>query len=155
MVTPSNFGPAPAVDRPNWFSRNWKWFVPLGALALLLLFAAFVGGILLLVETSFQHSGFYTQALAKARANPQVAEKFGKPLKAGWLASGSVKTSGSSGDADVSIPVSGPKGKGTIYVVAKKSAGLWQFETLQVEVEGKTERIDLLQPEEGGSQKDP
>jgi hypothetical protein len=120
----------------------------------LLLLVSFVGGILLLVETSFQQSGFYTQALAKARANPQVAEKFGQPIKAGWLSSGSLNTSGPSGSADVSIPISGPKRKGTIYVVAKKSAGLWRFETLQVEVEGKTERIDLLQPE-GTPQKDP
>jgi len=116
----------------------------------LLLSASFVGGVLFLVESSFQHSDFYTQALARARANPQVAEKIGQPLKAGWLASGNINSSGPSGDANISIPLSGPQGKGTLYVVAKKSAGVWELETLQVEIAGEAERIDLLQPKESG-----
>jgi hypothetical protein len=115
--------------------------------ALLLLLSAFVGAILLAVESTIQHSGFYPQALERAQANPQVANKIGQPLKAGWFASGNINISGSSGDADIAIPISGPNGKGTIYVVAKKSAGLWTFRTLQVEVPGESQRIDLLQPE--------
>jgi len=150
MATPSNFGAGGAGVQPTWFTRNWKWAVPFGVLAMLLLAVAFIGGILFLVENSFQHSEFYTQALARARANPQVAEKIGQPLQAGWLASGKLNTSGSSGDADISIPVSGPKGKGTLYVVAKKSAGVWTLVTLQVEVAGEAERINLLQPDENG-----
>ena len=148
MATPSNPGPSASSAQPIWFGRNWKWAVPLGALVLFFLFASFIGGIFLLVEVSFQHSDSYTQALARARTDPRVAARIGGPLKVGWLASGSINTSGPSGDADISIPISGPKGKGTLYVVAKKSAGLWTFKTLQVEVEGESERIDLLLPEE-------
>jgi len=148
MTTPPSLTPSFSSPPPNWFARNWKWALALGLLGGILLLAAFVGSILLIVETSFQHSGFYSEALARARANPQVTEKIGLPLQAGWLASGSMNTSGPSGSADVSIPISGPKGKGTIYVVAKKSAGEWKFRTLQVEIEGETSRIDLLKPEE-------
>ena len=61
--------------------------------------------------------------------------------------SGNINVNGSSGHADLSIPIFGPKGKGKIYAVARKSAGVWQFQTLQVEVEGQPERIDLLQKE--------
>ena len=42
--------------------------------------------------------------------------------------------------------ISGPKGKGTIYVVAKKSAGEWSYSRMEVEVEGQPGRIDLLRP---------
>lgn len=150
MATPSSFGAGDAVVQPNWFTRNWKWAVPFAVLAMLLLACAFVGGIFFLVESSFQHSEFYAQALARARANPQVILKMGKPLQAGWLASGSLNTSGSSGDADISIPVSGPKRKGTLYVVAKKTTGVWTLVKLEVEVAGEPGRIDLLQPEENG-----
>lgn len=150
MASPSSFGAGGPAVRQSWFSRNWKWAVPFGVLAMLLLAVAFVGGILFLVESSFQHSEFYTQALQRARANPLVTAKIGKPLQAGWPASGKLNTSGSSGDADISIPLSGPIGKGTLYVVAKKSAGVWTLMTLQVEVAGEAERIDLLQPEQNG-----
>jgi hypothetical protein len=136
--------PAPP---PNWISRSWKWLIPVAVVGFILLAVGFVSGILLIVETSFRHSDCYTQALARASADPHVLEKMGQPIVAGWLISGNINISGPSGNADISIPLSGPKGKGTIYVVAKKSAGDWSFETLQVEIEGQTQRIDLLKPE--------
>ena len=148
MSSPSSFGPIGATVRPNWFGRNWKWLVPVGVLLLFFLFASLIGAVFVLLQTSFQHSDIYAQALAKARANPQVIEKIGRPLKAGWLASGNLNTSGASGDVDLSIPLSGPRGKGTLHLVAKKSAGVWKVATLQVEVAGEAQPIDLLQPDE-------
>ena len=149
MAAPSSLG----QSRPNstWLARNWKWLLPAAILLLFLLFASFVGGILFIVESSFRHSDSYVQALARARANPQVVEKLGQPIEAGWTASGSINVSGSTGDADISVPISGPKGKGTLYVVAKKSAGRWEFQTLQFEFEGERDRIDLLRTPENGS----
>jgi hypothetical protein len=149
VADPSSLGQS--APNSTWLARNWKWLLPAGILLLFLLFATFVGGILFIVESSFRHSDCYAQGLARARADPQVTEKIGQPIEAGWTASGSINTSGSSGDADISIPIRGPKGTGTLYVVAKKSAGRWEFQTLQVEVKGEQERIDLLRPPDNGS----
>jgi len=149
MAATSSLGLSTASS--TWLGRNWKWLLPAGILLLLLLLAIFVGGILFIVETSFRHSDCYVQALVRARADPQVVEKLGQPIEAGWTASGSINISGSSGNADISIPISGPKGKGTLYVVAKKSAGRWEFQTLQVEINGEQERINLLRPLDNGS----
>jgi hypothetical protein len=135
----------PAEPRKGWFGRNWKWFVPGGCLTIIVLIAAVIGGILFIVEGSIKTSGAYTQALAQAQANPQVAEKIGRPIKGGWFVSGNINTNGDSGDADISFPISGSIGKGKVYAVAKKSVGIWQFDTLQVEVDGQADRIDLLQ----------
>jgi len=128
----------------GWFGRNWKWFVPAGCLTLLIMCGAFVAGILGIVEASLKSSDAYRLALAKAQSDPRVAAKLGQPVQPGWFMSGNIGVSGGSGDADISIPISGPNGKGTIYVVAKKIAGEWQFETLQVGVENQPGRIDLL-----------
>ena len=150
MVSPPVVSQTFASQKQNWLARNWKWLVPVAVVGLFVVLGSFVGTILLIVETSIQHSDFYPVALARARANPEVLEKLGQPLQAGWLASGSINvsstsSSGSSGNAKVSIPIHGPKGKGTLYVVAQKTAGEWTFETLQVEIEGASQRIDLLQ----------
>ncbi|HYM79576.1 MAG TPA: cytochrome c oxidase assembly factor Coa1 family protein [Candidatus Dormibacteraeota bacterium] len=153
MVTPPGLYQTPAKPRPDWLTRNWKWVVPVGLVGGLLIVGGFVGGIFLIVESSFRQSGCYTQALVKARANAEVQEKIGQPLTPGWLAGGSINISGSSGDADISIPISGPKGKGTLYVVAKKSAGEWTFQRLEVEIEGAERRIDLLKTAETGPEK--
>lgn len=148
MATAPGLYQSPTAPRPNWLGRNWKWAVPLAVFFLMLLFAAFIGGVLLLVERSFQHTDFYIQGLARAQANGQVIDKLGQPIKPGWFSSGSVSITGPSGDADISIPISGSKGKGTIYVVAKKSAGEWKFLRLEVEIEGQDQRVNLLKPAE-------
>lgn len=137
----------PSPPKKNWLAAHWKSTLAVGCLGLIALIVTFIAGIFFLVESSIKNTPAYTEALARAQANPVVAEKIGQPLHAGWFISGSINISGSSGNADFSVPISGPKGKGTLYVVAKKSAGRWQFETLQAEIEGNSERIDLLVPE--------
>jgi Cytochrome oxidase complex assembly protein 1 len=144
---PSALGPPVPGPKKTWVQQNWKWLLPSGCLGLVVLSAAFIGGIFFLVENSFRNSDVCTQSLARARVNPEVIEGIGQPLQAGWLVTGNIQVIGSSGNADLSIPVSGPKGKATIYAVARKAAGVWQFETLQVAIRGQAKRIDLLQQE--------
>src|SRR6185436_9997466 len=113
---------------------------PVGCLVLLLPLLAiggFVGTILAIVFGSIKSSDVYEEALARARANPAVVEALGQPVEDGWLVGGNINVNGPSGSADLSAPLHGPKGKGTLYIVATKSAGRWEYETLEVEVDGK------------------
>lgn len=73
-------------------------------------------------------------------------EVLGSPINEGFLVSGNtnVNVNGASGEANLSIPISGPKGKGTIYVAANKSLGRWNYSGLVVEIEKTHQRIDLL-----------
>jgi Cytochrome oxidase complex assembly protein 1 len=87
------------------------------------------------------------EALARAKADPAVIEALGSPIKDGFLVSGNTNVNGASGESNLAIPISGPKGKGTIYVSANKSLGQWNYSGLIVEVEQTHERIDLLQKE--------
>jgi hypothetical protein len=145
MGTSSGAITPPSGPRKGWFGRNWKWFVPAVCLFIFILIAGGVGGLFAVVEGSIKQSGAYTQALAQAQASPQVTDKIGQPVAPGWFVSGNINVNGDSGDANISFPVSGPKGKGKIYAEAKKSAGQWQFETLQFGADGQTDRLDLLQ----------
>jgi hypothetical protein len=109
------------------------------------LFAGFIVLILAIVFGMIKSSDAYNDALAMARANPHVEDALGSPIEAGLLVAGNINVSGSSGSADLAIPVSGPDGKGTIYVVASKSAGRWTFRKLVVDIEATGERIDLIE----------
>ena len=86
----------------------------------------------------------YKDALAKATANPAVIEVLGSPIKEGFLVSGNTNVNGASGEANLSIPISGPNGKGTICVAASKSLGRWTYSGLIVEITKTHQRIDLL-----------
>jgi hypothetical protein len=89
-------------------------------------------------------SEVYKDALAAARADPAVEMALGTPIEEGLLVMGNISISGSSGKADIAIPISGPSDKGTIYAVAQKAAGRWTFTTLVVEIKTTGERIDLM-----------
>src|SRR6266700_4243542 len=87
--------------------------------------------------------------------NPAVIEAVGSPVTEGFLVSGNTNVNGASGEANLSIPISGPKGKGTIYVAARKSLGRWNYSGLVLEIERTHQRIDLLQraaPAKAGEQ---
>jgi hypothetical protein len=88
----------------------------------------------------------YIEALERARTSPAVIEELGEPVEPGFWVGGSVNSSGPSGEADLMFPITGPDGSGTVYLQATKSAGIWSFERLEVEVEKRSGRIDLLQP---------
>ena len=134
----------PGTPRPNWWKRNWKWFVPTGCFTLMLLFLVFVGSILVIVFSAMKSTEVYKEALARAKADPAVIEALGSPIKDGLLMSGNTNVNGASGESNLAIPISGPKGKGTIYVSANKSLGQWNYSGLTVEVGQTHNRIDLL-----------
>jgi Cytochrome oxidase complex assembly protein 1 len=132
-------------SKTNWWKRNWKWFVPLGCFTVALLFLAFVGSMLVIVFSAMKSTDVYKEALARAKADPAVIEALCMPIKDGFLISGNTNVNGASGESNLAIPISGPKGKGTIYVSANKSLGQWDYSGLIVEVDQTHERIDLLQ----------
>ena len=132
--------------RKNWWERNWKWFVPTGCLTLILLFCLFIGLIFTVVMGSMKSSDAYKQAVAKARANPTVVARLGAPIAEGYWVSGNINVQNDSGNADLLIPISGPRGKAVVHAVASKSAGKWEFSRLSVVIEGDAE-LNLLEAE--------
>jgi hypothetical protein len=120
------------------------WFVPTGCLSLMILLALFVGGIMLAVFGALKSTDVYRTAVTRAKADMRVRAALGNDVREGILVSGHTNMSGGSGQADLSIPISGSKGKGAIYVVATKSVE-WTYSRLIVKTEGG-ETIDLAAP---------
>ena len=128
----------------TWWQRNWKWVVPVGVIGVLAGIACFVGLIFLFVFGIFKSSDAYSDAIAHARSSPAVVHELGEPIEPGWWVTGSINVTGPSGSADFATTLRGPVGRGTLYVTAEKQAGRWKYKILEVAVDGKTERIDLL-----------
>ena len=135
---------AQTPPQPGWWNRNWKWFVPTGCcLTPLILGGAFAAFLVLVVFGALKQSDVYKMAVARAKSNARVTAALGTPIEEGWYLSGKTNVNGASGNADLSIPISGPKGKGTIYAVATKSAGEWSYSKLTVKIESTGDTIDL------------
>ena len=115
--------PIPRGAKGNLWTRNWKWFVPTGCLTILILVVAFLGSIVMIVFSAIKSTDPYKDAFARAKMHPAVIEALGSPIKEGFFVSGNTNVNGAAGEANLAIPISGPKGKGTIYVKAAKSLG--------------------------------
>ena len=135
----------PPMQQPGWFSRNWKWLVPVGCLVPLMCCGGLTAVTYLAASKMIQSSGAYAEALLKAAQNPEVTAALGAPLTPGFGMSGEVKQNNDSGSADFTVPINGSKGAGTMHVVATRSGGVWKFRTIEVEAGGKT--IDVLAAE--------
>jgi hypothetical protein len=134
---------APALmpkQRRNWLGRNWKRLLA----AVFVCGIVFVVGIFALIMIAMRSSDVAKEAVARARSNAVLAQRLGAPIGEGWFVGGSINVSPGSGDADLSVPISGPKGKGTVYVTAQKTAGTWAYSLMVATVEGSSEKIDLL-----------
>ena len=131
--------------KPNWWGRNWKWFVPVGCLGTLVLFAGFIGALWFGITGIMKGSESYQMAVTAAKENPKVIELLGQPIREGSLVSGNINEAGPSGHAELQIPLVGSKNNGNLFLVANKVMGKWAIQNLVLEVESTKERIKLVE----------
>jgi hypothetical protein len=137
--------PPPALQAKEQ-KQKWIWIGSIAGAGVLGI-AGFVLFTMSLVVSSFKDSGAYQQALQQAQADPRVVELLGLPITGGSAVSGSISTRGdASGEADLSIPISGPKANARLYLSGKLHAGIWTFQTLEVDPKNGKARINLLNP---------
>lgn len=137
-------------DRPNpgWWSRNWKWFVPTGCLTVILIAGLLLAGLIGLgikgVSSLMGSSEPVRHAITLAQANPAAVAALGTPLEPGAMINGTLQTDNSSGHADLSIPLKGPKGSARVYIKGEREADRWTYSLIELAIDASGERIDLL-----------
>jgi len=144
---PGGMPPPPGTPpRRGWFARNWKWFIPLVVLLPIIVccggITAIVGGVFGVIKSSEP----YKHAVAQAQSNPQVTAALGTPVEPTFFVGGTVNVNNDAGNAELVIPIKGPKGAGTVFVTATKSAGVWTYQRLELQPTGSAQRIDLKGP---------
>ena len=137
--------PLPAEPvKSNWFLRNLAWAIPAGCLMVLMVVGMLMIGAIWYGYSKLKDFAPYRDAVAMARGDASVREALGEPVETGILAQINVQVTDGTGSARLSIPLRGPKGKGTLHVEATKSGGRWTITHLEISVQGRPEPIDLL-----------
>lgn len=129
----------PPPRSPNWWSRNWLWFVPATIVSAILV----IGALVLTGFALMRNSDVYQATIARAKASPTVKEALGDPLDEAYFFVGNIQLRNSSGWADMIIPVDGPKGKATIYTHATRKDRKWHFDRVIVVLDAGGRKIDL------------
>ena len=130
-------------QQTSWWDRNWKWFVPTGCVTLIVLFILFFGGIFYGVSSLMKNATPTKEAFQLASTNTEVIDVIGEPIKQGFMFTGNISTSGSTGNADIVMPIEGSKGEGEIYIIAEKKLGKWEYSTLLFKDKNSEKEVDL------------
>ena len=133
--------------RKSWWARNWMWVVPVGCLAPLVVCCGIITLIVTVAFGAIKSSEVYQEAVTKAKEDKAVQAALGTPIQEGFFVIANMQINDGNGNADLTIPISGPKGAATIHAVAQRAADKWTFSTLEVAVEGAGNRINLLAKE--------
>jgi hypothetical protein len=120
----------------------WVW-VGIGCGVLVVGIVAFLAFIVFVVFASMRSATPYKDGLARAQADPRVLEALGSPIEPGWFMSGSISTSGQSGNCDIDIPLKGSRQKGSLHVVGTREGGRWTYSRMVMTPE-RGEPIELV-----------
>jgi len=137
-------GTPPLVVRRGWWSRHWKWAVPLLVMVLGAMLLASIAVFVLGIARVTKSSEPYRVGLMAAQLDQRVIDALGAPVKDGIMPSGSISTSNGTGSANFSVSLHGARGNGTLYIEAERHAGEWHYTTLQV-LPDAGEAIPLLE----------
>lgn len=120
-------------------------FIGCGCLTVLALGAGFVALLVFGIFGAMKKSDAYRDTVALVQSHPAAIEAMGEPIEPGFWLTGSINFNNGAGDADLTIPVSGPTGSGEIRVIAAKASGddPWTYSTRELRIDGRDEAIPL------------
>ena len=113
---------------------NWRYLRHFLIAAILLLLPYIPHGFhYLRLKLPLRTSPLVSEAVVRANEHPEAVKMLGQPISAGWFVKGYIhgdETGWSEGQ--LWIPVSGPKGEGTLYARGGSAYGPWVFSELRL-----------------------
>jgi hypothetical protein len=136
--------PSGSTDQASAASTMpWSRRLKIG-LVVVLAATVFVALLLVVIEREIRSSIPYQMSLAQALHSPLVLSATGQPVRAGWLVKGQIaESTNGRGHAELTIPLNGPNGSGTLRVEAFRRAGSWKISTLQFVPSGGETSVDI------------
>ena len=135
------------VPQPSWWKSNWKWVLPVGGcLSIIVIGIIVMGTIFYSVSSAIEDSQPYEYALEKINTDQDLINALGSPIVKDGFISSSWSYDNGEKSANMAIPISGPKGEGTLYVEATGEGDEWVYNVIRVEI-GDDNLIDLNEEE--------
>ena len=133
--------------QPSWWKRNWKWVVPLGGCFTVMVIAVVaMGSIFYGVASAIEESQPYEYALEKINTDEDLIKTLGSPIEKDGMVQGSYNYNNGEKSAKMTIPIAGPKGKGTLFVEATGEDDEWTYDVIRVEIDN-SETFEIIEEE--------
>lgn len=136
--------------RKSWIGRNWKWLTPvgvIGVLGLMLLFSAISQGNPGDFALALKDNQLYQGAVDKANQNEDVKNAIGTldPVDKMAILESTVEYSDNKQSVNLTVRVSGSKGKAKMDVQAVKSETAWHYKFIKMRIKNPKQEIIVLE----------
>jgi hypothetical protein len=140
-----SYAPPPGTPAPQQKSGGGCWkALAIGCSVIVVLGAAAMVCLFIFVFSVIKRTDVYREAYHRAATDPRVMAALGTPIDKGWWVFGSVNIDNENGNANFNFPISGPKAKARVHVVASFN-GNWTYTELVVKPDNGGD-IDVLRP---------
>jgi len=130
----------------NWIGRNRNWAIPsMGCLTLIILTIIFASTMVTNLTGFFKDYVSYEVGMENLIKNELVIEVLGEPIEANGMFQGNIRYKDEEGNADIKVPVKGPKGEATLLIIAVMNDDVWTYNTMEVTISDSNKKIDLLE----------
>jgi hypothetical protein len=127
-VTPSAYTVPPPI--PPVKKTRWGLIISGILLGLLVLIGGCCTLLFMGIHKALRSSDVYAMSMQRAQASPCAISKLGQPIVSKDSVNGSINESNGAGTADLTIPVEGPQGKGTLHAIASRDNNVWALTLL-------------------------
>lgn len=138
------------IEKKSWFKRNRMWLVPVSA-AVFMFVLIFASSDTLTHAVDFA-SGYndkalYENAVKQANANKEVLDVVGKlePVDNMAIVESTIEYSNNDQSVNLSVRVSGTKGKAKMDVAATKKDSVWQYSLIKLRIKNPKQEIIVLE----------
>ncbi len=138
------------IEHKSWWSRNWKWFIPLITVLLIgmiTISTSKVGESISDITKAYADVSIYENAIEKAQQNEQVKELLGelKPIGNMAIVEGSVIYSNNNNSVDMSLRIKGSKGRGKIDISADRNESEWNYKKINIRIKEPKQTITIIE----------
>jgi len=127
---------APQPVQPKSRKKMWVIIILSVLLGIFLLIVGCCTLVYFGVKSALKSSQVYVMSIQRAQNSPCAISKLGQPIAAQGLPQGSSSENNGSGSADLTMPVQGPQGTGSLHAIASRENSVWTLNSLTLTVAG-------------------
>ena len=131
----------------TWLKKNWKWLMPVsGMLLICILFVSSIDGNFSDFAQAYSDTSLCQKAIDKTNKNERVIEILGRlePIDKLAIMEGNAKYSNKGNSVEMTIRVTGNKGKAKMDFSADKNGQNWDYKNIKIRIKKTGEEIQIL-----------
>ena len=137
------------IEHDSWFKLNWKWFIPILGLGIILIgifFTSSLGGNTADITKAYSDDSLYENAVKEVQTNQKVKEALGilNPINKMAILEGFVEYSEDNKSVKTTISIKGTKGKAKMDISAYKKGESWEYQKIIIRIKNPKETIEII-----------